>query len=210
MRCQWIARKPELIANLVGLYRGQTTAEDKALGVAWYPTARAIVREWADTYDLPIATVACVMAAISPQCNWERNLVIAADVLSGSAVSIGGALHVNVAKARRILEDKATATLEYFPTGPKVASFALNLAGNDNAITVDGHAAQAAVADVQARFTLPWTPYLIFAECYERAADTVGLAGAEFQAIIWHTWKRKYPWGVKQKLRQQWSVIGEC
>ena len=210
MRCQWFARKPTLVANLTKLYTEQTTREDSALGHAWYPAARAIVRDWAETYDLPVETVACVVAAISPQCAWERNLVIAADILSDSSISIGGALHANIAKARRILADRATFTLPYFPGGPKVANFALNLAGSETAITVDGHASQAAVADVQARFTLPWTPYLIFAECYETAAHNVGLTGATFQAIIWHTWKRLYPRESKQKLRQQWSVIGEC
>ena len=65
-----------MVANLKRLYR-RSTAEDRYAGVQWYPSARRIVREWATHYHYHDSTVACVIAAISPQCPWERNLVIA-------------------------------------------------------------------------------------------------------------------------------------
>lgn len=208
MACQFTRRMPELTRNLLRLYRKRSTA-DTALGLAWYPNAHRIVLDWSDTYGYSIATVACVIAAISPQIDWERNLIAADDVLAGRAVSVGGPLRSNIAKARRIADDRAGQTLPYFPYGPKVASFACNLAGDSSIVTVDGHAMQAALNDVQANYRLPWKPYAIFAECYRNAAYRVGIAPADFQAIIWHAWKRLYPRSVKLTLRRQWHVIGE-
>lgn len=191
-------------ANLQTLYREHTTASDKALGSAWYPTARAIISEWSESYAVPVKTVACVIAAISPQIDWERNLVIADDVLADRAISIGGALHANIAKARRILADNAEDTLMYFPHGPKVASFARNLWGDSAFVTVDGHAAQAALNDVLSTITLRWAPYVVFAECYARVAGKLGYAPSTFQAIIWHTWKRLHPRVGKIQNRKRW------
>jgi hypothetical protein len=196
------------VRNLLAVY-GRAIPADIEAGARWYPDARRIVREWSEHYGVSVETVACVTAAISPQCEWPRNLVIADDVLAERAVSIGGALHANIAKARRILADRATSTIAYFPHGPKVASFSLNLAGNDTAVTVDGHAIQVALDDVQSTVTLKWAPYLIFAECYERAAGKVHRPPAEFQAIVWHVWKRLHPRVSKIAARKQWEPIGE-
>ena len=209
MACQFVARMPEIQRNLLRLYREKSKA-DNTLGRAWYPKAHNIVCEWADTYGYSIATVACVIAAISPQCSWDRNLIIADDVLAGRAVSIGGALNANLTKARRILADRSGQITPYFPYGPKVASFACNLAGDYQEATIDTHAMQAGLNDVQATYTLKWRPYAVFAQCYVNAAKVIGIDPATFQAIIWHIWKRKYPHGTKQKLRQQWYVMGEA
>lgn len=208
MACQFTARIPELTRNLARLYRARTDSDD-TLGRAWYPTAHRIVLDWADTYGQSIATVACVIAAISPQIDWPRNLIAANDVLAERSLSVGGPLRSNVAKARRILADRAGQITPYMPYGPKVASFACNLAGDWNVVTVDTHCMQAALYDVQANYHLGWTPYAVFAECYRLTAVKVGLEPATFQAIIWHTWKRLHPRASKQQSRKQWHVIGE-
>lgn len=207
MACQFTKRIPELADNLVKLY-GSAEIVDKVLGQAWYPKARVIVAEWSETYDLSAATVACVIAALSPQNEWSRNLIQADDILANRQVSIGG-IRANIDKATRIYLDRAESTLAYFPQGPKVASFALNLAGNDTAVTVDTHAMQAAIGDVTANYRLPWAPYMCFASAYEIAANRVNRPAAEFQAIIWHTWKRMHPPQAKRNARRQWDVIGE-
>lgn len=204
---------PTMTANLVSEYHN-ASASARALGARWYPEARAIVQEWASSYNVTADTVACVIAAISPQCEWERNLIIADDVLAERAQSIGGALHVNVAKARR-LRDVAGAVSNasgrtiaermalMFPSGPKVYCFAQNLAGDDSLVTVDTHATQAALNDVTTRITLNWTRYRIVAEAYARAAARVGESPARFQAIIWHAWKERYPRTDKVQLRRK-------
>ena len=214
-RCQFESRIPELTANLVKLYRLAEPA-DITDGFDWYPKARRIVAEWSTTYDYHTSAVACVIAAISPQCEWTRNLIIADDVLADRPVSIGGALHVNITKARRLRDDSSLLQLEtgkrmvaVFPHGPKVTSFALNLAGNDSAVTMDGHAMQAALNNPRADYRLRWTPYLCFAQAYEAAAARLHVPSSTFQAVIWHVWKRLYPRMTKHAMRKQWEPIGD-
>jgi hypothetical protein len=190
---------------LLGVYSAASPSA-LTLGRAWYPKARGIVREWSESYLLPLNTVACVVAALSPQCDWARNLIIADDILSDRPISIGGALHANIAKARSILAQQTgslDAMLHWFPYGPKVNSFAANLAGIDTLVTVDTHASQAALNDVRSTVILKWTPYRIFAECYVVASERVSIAPATFQAIVWHAWKERYPKGVKNNLRRK-------
>jgi len=212
MRCQFIRRIPEMVLNLNDIYRN-ALAVDVTLGEVWYPNARRIVSEWSDTYRFSETTVACVIAAISPQVPWTRNLIIADDILAGRPPSIG-AIRANVAKAVRIRDSYRNGltpieTMRHFmPFGPKVAHFAENLSGNDALVTVDTHAMQAALDDVTATYTLGWTPYLVFAGAYTLAARQVNRSPAEFQAIIWHAWKRRYPPEVKRNHRRQWEVIG--
>lgn len=206
--CQYTVRMPELTANLLRVFHRRELS-DSASGLLWYPKAQAIVRGWADTYGYSIATTASVIAAISPQCGWAQNLIIADDILAGRAPSIGGALLANVRKAQIIRDGRLSNTLATFPHGPKVASFAANLAGDDYRVTVDTHGAQAALDNVKATVWLKWTPYAVFAECYARAAKHLKIAPAHFQAIIWHVWKREHPPAVKRNRRRQWIVMGE-
>jgi hypothetical protein len=211
MRCQYVKRIPEFVDNLLHLYRQETTDSDRELGMPWYPNAHRIVCEWSEHYNVSIATVACVIAAISPQCEWSRNLIIADEILAGMpALSIGGALNVNIIKARKILADHATTTVGYFKSGPKVASFSRNLAGDYSLVTVDTHATQAAMGDVHVTVSLKWNSYECFATAYDHAANKLGLEPAIFQAVIWHTWKRLYPRTVKLQERKQWHVVGEA
>lgn len=200
------ARRSLFVANLLAIY-ANASRKARTDGASWYPNARRIVREWSDTYSLPRACVASVVAAISPQCEWPRNLVIADDVLAERAQSVGGALHVNVSKARAIRArgaDSLDVMIELFPYGPKVNSFAHNLAGDDGVVTVDTHAIQAAFDDVRVTINPKWTPYRIIAECYAIAARKVGIPPATFQAIIWHAWKEKHTRVSKIRERARW------
>ena len=215
MPCQFHAHIPELADNLTRLFSRATSADIND-GEAWYPNARRIVREWATAYAYHDATVSCVIAAISPQIDWPRNLIIADDVLAGRPPSIGGCIRLNITKAQRLRDDTTMLTcsvgvrmMTVFPYGPKVTSFAMNLDGDETAVTVDGHAMQAALNDVKADYRLGWKPYMCFASAYELAAKRAGVSTPTFQAIIWHTWKRLYPRMRKHQLRKRWEAIGE-
>jgi hypothetical protein len=90
-----------------------------------------------------------------------------------------------------------------------VNAFARNLQGDGSAVTVDTHATQAALNDVTVTIGLTAARYAVFADAYRAAAMHAGLRPCDFQAVVWHIWKRKYPRGLKNKLRQQWHVVGE-
>lgn len=207
MACAFDSRTAELERNLLTLYRDALPC-DVSLGERWYPEAHRIVVEWSGAYGYSIATVASVIAALSPQQEWTRNLIQADDCLAGRYPSVRG-IAANYDKAERIRVERADSPMGYFKSAPKVCSFARNLAGDMDYVTVDTHATQAALNDVQLTVTLKWNRYVLFALCYERAARKVHRSPAEFQAIIWHTWKRKYPVERKRQLRRQWDVIGE-
>jgi hypothetical protein len=195
-----------MVQNLLSLFSVRSE-QDSILGAGWYPAANAIVHEWARTYHRNFVTVACVIAAISPQCEWERNLIIADDVLAERAISIGGALHENIRKARAILADNATTTTKYFKSGPKVFAFACNLAGAYDYPTIDTHASQAAMGDVRFTVGLKLNHYEAFSRAYIAAASRVDVKPAFFQSIIWHTWKRLHPRVAKIRARTQWIAI---
>lgn len=202
-----------LTRNLCAVF-ARSTAADKRDGSLWYPKAQDIMRNWSESYGATRETAACVTAAISPQCDWERNLIIADDVLAGRYPSVGGALPANVRKAQAILNrrvstgfDSVFGTMrEVFPYGPKVTHFALNLSGHMDAITIDTHCIQAAWNDPETALTLKWPRYMQVAIAYEHAAQRFGLKSAIFQAIVWHAWKSLYPWNTKKRVRRQYVL----
>lgn len=192
MPCQYAARRLELVRNLLSVYHRSSLA-DRDAGLAWYPRACYGVEQWAKTLGLPRATVACVIATLSPQCRWEANLRIALEMLSGRMVSPGeGALNANIRKAYRVLADRADSVAPYFVSAPKVTAFSLNLQGYANAITVDTHAAQAALEDSTVKLRLPAARYSVFEASYRDAATLLGIRPCDFQAIIWCRWKREF------------------
>ena len=197
---------PQLKRNLTKVYARRTEA-DTLHGLLWYETARVFCSESAARYGHSVATCAAVTAALSPQCRWDRNIIIADDELGHRPVSIGGALHSNIRKAEILRDSQAVDTRTVFTSGPKVHAFSLNLAGNRDAITVDTHAVQAAYDDVQVNVWLKAEPYRVFADAYRAVAQSVNVAPCDFQAIVWHTWKRENP--HKQPARAQWSAMGE-
>jgi hypothetical protein len=208
MKSRYPARITEMARNLRHLYKHETTMADVALGSVWYDDAHTIMREWSATYGYSIATCAAVTAALSPQCDWPRNLVIADDILAGRVPSIG-AIKANVSKAEALRNARESDTRKAFKSGPKVYNFSRNIAGDYSAVTVDTHALQAALCDVEVVLGLKETAYDAFAQAYQRAAESLNLEPATFQAIIWHTWKRMYPPALKRSKRRQWDAIGE-
>lgn len=201
-RSKYAANAWRYRANLRRAFARATDA-DKREGVAWYPTAQAGCDTWANGFSLDSRTIACVIAAISPQCDWTSNLRIAFEVLAGQALVTGGALRVNVEKARAILEDKAVTLDRYFKNGPKVTAFAANLSGDARAVTVDQHAVQAAMNNPTWSHGVKPNVYAIVADCYRTVADELGLRPCDFQAIIWCAWKRRYPAARKRAIKRK-------
>jgi hypothetical protein len=161
------------------------------------------MHEWSKAYGVSVETAACVTAALSPQVEWTRNLIVADDILAGRYPSIGGCLPANIRKAYRLLEMSAKVEdmLTVFPFGPKVNCFAANLAGDDSLITIDGHAAQAALDDPRFVKPLKWSHYGDFALAYASAALALGVRPSAFQAVIWLAWRERYPRVVKRNIR---------
>lgn len=192
-----------LTRNILAVYAHATPAE-RIAGAGWYPTAEHGCRVWAEAYGVHPFTVASVIAALSPQCEWTSNLRAALNMVSGANgphVGQSRPLQANVTKARRILADNALSPDAYMREGHKVRAFARNLQGDANAVTIDTHALQIALGSPVASARVDKrSAYDCFTRAYTRAALSAGIAPSAMQAITWLTWKRLYPSGVKRAM----------
>tara|TARA_Y100001973_G_C5188814_1_gene329569 strand:- start:127 stop:762 length:636 start_codon:yes stop_codon:yes gene_type:complete len=57
------------------------TSHEVQLGIDWYESAWSIARRIAKQYDMMTATVAAVIAALSPNNKWERNVKDAENII---------------------------------------------------------------------------------------------------------------------------------
>jgi len=172
-------------------------------GGRWYETAQVAAATIAARYSVKADTVAGVIAALSPNNRWERNLRDADALIS--AYTLGGlsdALEVktstygiNKKKALAILE--GAAPLEVLG-GLKVRAFySCIIGGND--VCVDGHAYAIWRGE---RISTSSTPkispslYSSIAADYVKATATINsVMGTNYhpyqiQAITWLTWRR--------------------
>jgi len=186
------------LPRLHALWRS-ASASERAAGATWYMDAHLEACALADDSNVGFGTVAGVIAALSPNCKWEQNLVDARKLvnayLSGDswaydAVSVH-TYPANKTKATRILD-----TRQVFPhlSGPKVVAFYYNLCGDLSVPTIDSHCINAALGTRAAGSNLP-TPGRALVELtsaqFSSAARKVGVEAAIFQATIWIVHRRR-------------------
>lgn len=168
------------------------TPDERTTGRNWYPSVRRLLAAWGKEYHQDVRTIAALTAMISPQCNWTTNLDIAHTILAGKrGRATHGAIRRNVRIARRILKDRAR-SIAHYCQGPKVRAFAENLAGSRIHVTIDIHAAQAALNAPTRSVRVDKTMYRTLADIYTTTAYQLGEQPAAFQAIVWIVWKRIY------------------
>ena len=172
-------------------------------GADWYPTANNAALIMAERYSVSLEIAAGVIAALSPNNRWERNLTDADSMIR--AYSIGGhnaadSIKVGTYNANKI---KALAILSgddclQVLGGLKVRAFYDCIIGGDS-VCVDGHA----YAIWQGHYipttkTPKITPkvYDSIAADYRQAARVINLilnadySAAQIQAITWIVWRR--------------------
>ena len=189
------------VRNILKVYRRATT-EDIANGVEWYSRAKRYSHAIADRTGLHVNTVIGVMAALSPNNKWERNVQdcermcrpwISGDDLDDFKVSCYNTMKL---KAWSILDDDLTSDDEILTrlNGQKIRSFYSNIRGLDE-VTIDGHALNIALGVRQGLTTdktnMSKKVYKQMQEVYVRAAKRVDIKPHVLQAITWTTWKRE-------------------
>lgn len=185
--------------RLLDLYADANQSERED-GKEWYPKYQKVMQELATNLRYPLRVVANVHAALSPQLDWPRNLLIAENLLTYEVPSVKGALQVNIEKAKQIRDNAILDTREVFKVAPKVHNFSLNLSGDMNAVTLDTHMVQAMCGDpLLLRGYRTWKAYDGAADTLRGVAREVDLSPAAFQATLWLTWKRMYPTSWKQQ-----------
>ena len=191
--------------NILAVYDLATTGERRE-GMEWYNRANRVAADIASEHGISLETAAGVIAALSPNNRWERNIVDAENVIR--AFSIGGseeAENVKVCtygkmrtKAIQILEASSIADYVSILNGRKITAFYECIIGRIDAVCIDGHAYSIWFGD---RLTMKQVPNIgkrLYAEIvsdYVEAARILSENGTsvtafEVQAITWCAWRR--------------------
>ncbi len=176
-----------MVARILGVYDAATDDEHSD-GRQWYPAANAIARIVGDGLGIGTDGGAGIVAALSPQCSWDENVVRALAFADGDSV---GGLADGLRKAVRIGAGEHPAAVL---GGRKVRSFYANIIGNVNAVTVDRHAVAIVfdrpLSDREIKILERPGPYTMIASAYRAAARRLGIAPSELQAVTWLAWRR--------------------
>lgn len=150
------------------------TMAETMQAATWYAEAQDIARELSIRYNEPLDRVACVIAAFSPRTTWAKNVLNAQNFLAGEPV---GTLTNNLNMARNGLRDGFSAL-----KGRKTNSFAHNIAGYMNHVTVDVWMIRAAGYE---RLDANKGMYDLISDVITELARDYCVTPAQMQALIW-------------------------
>lgn len=190
-----------MIHNIVSVYRDADETQH-AEGLVWYDNAQKAAYRIALKHDVPVYLVVAVIAALSPNNKWTRNIVNA-DALIGAFVNGDGIDSVKVSTYHR-MKQKAWDILWTLPDydgakrmlkGQKITSFFMDIMGEFN-VTIDGHARNIAYGErvglTDDRSNIGVREYRALQAAYEEAARRVGLMPYQLQAITWRVWRDRH------------------
>lgn len=159
----------------------RATEQDILEGKIWYAEAHALAIALADQSDLSVLQAACVIAHLSPKVTWKLNKRAAEDlVLRG--IRTPGIMAGPFARAQAaMVSDDPLDT--FGPAAKKTRSFALNIAGFDQEVTVDVWIARAVgVSEAHLKHV---GVYEGIAHQFRLAAKRYGMSPMQVQAIVW-------------------------
>lgn len=184
--------------NILSVY-GQATEGEVFAGLSWYPDARQKAEEIAMSQGVHEHIAVGVVAALSPNNKWSRNLEDARNLISGYQRGVDVSVctyHKMKEKAIRILDEQpdAEGVLDIL-NGKKIKSFYNCILGRED-VCVDGHAYNIYLGKrnrlTSGKTSLNKSTYQRVSKAYIRSAKKVGLKPSELQAITWVTWRRLY------------------
>lgn len=169
------------VANIVSAWH-DATPDDKARGRAWYPVAHDL----ADVIGNGDARKgAGLIAALSPQCGWSRNVKLAEDASNGD---VHGSTGDTLDKVRAILAD--TDPSDVLPGDKKTGHFYRNILDptDPDPVTIDRHAHDVAIGETYGnrdRGLGNATRYATLAHAYREASRRLGELPNVVQAVTW-------------------------
>ena len=193
-----------MIYNITSVYRDADETQH-AEGLLWYDNAQTAAHYIAVRYDVPVYLVVAVIAALSPNNKWSRNLTNA-DALIGAFIRGDGIDSVKVSTyhaMKRKAWDILVARPDYdgakrMLKGQKITSFFMDIMGEFN-VTIDGHARNIAYGErvglTDDRSNIGVREYRALQAAYEAAAERLGLMPYQLQAITWRVWRDRH--GIK-------------
>ena len=175
-------------------YFALATDSDIDNGIAWYKQAHYICKDLAKQYNTKLETVASIISALSPRNKWPQNIKDTITVLDAIHRNLTPddikvcTFHKNKRKAFLLGKDQVSITDKSL----KTFSFVNNIANLDASyVTID-------VWHLRACFgrTIKTTPNRKAYDQIRRLtlakAESKGLKGFEYQAIIWNSVKNNF------------------
>jgi hypothetical protein len=184
----------QIRANLLRVW-DSATDQNLLDGLVWYDEAHSFAVDLARATDTDLVVVASVIAALSPQTRWETNKSAAVELLK-NGTRYPGMLISNYERAKRVINAgpmEALAALQANgdESAPKIASFARNILGDSDRVTVDVWAVRAAlvsakrpVANLDNVLKRVGMYDAIVAQ-YKWLANHVGVTAPQAQAVVW-------------------------
>lgn len=192
-----------MVHNIMACYRAADDVQ-VAEGLLWYSDAQKAAHNIAAKYGIAVYIVVAVIAALSPNNKWTRN-VINAEMLIAAFLRGDGIDAVKVS-TYHAMKKKAWDILAARPDydgakrmlkGQKITSFFMDIMGEFN-VTIDGHARNIAynekVGLTDDRTNIGVREYRGLQAAYEEAAQRLGLMPYQIQAITWRVWRDR--WGI--------------
>lgn len=191
------------VENILTVFQ-LATPEEIEHGVTWYASAHCQCLDISENLDLPLNVVVGVVAALSPNNKWERNVDNARDLCT--AYINGDSMESVKVSTYGKMKEKAWSILESNPTydetikilnGQKIVCFYQNIMG-ENTCTVDGHAYNIYHASRQSltgSISIGKIEYHLIQDAYRKAGESVLVHGRELkayemQAVTWVAWRR--------------------
>jgi len=191
----------KMIYNICSVYRDADETQH-AEGLLWYDNAQKAAHDIAVKYGIAVYIVVAVIAALSPNNKWSRNVTNAATLidafLRGDGIDSVKVSTYNKMKAKAW--DILAARPDYdgakkMLKGQKITSFFMDIMGEFN-VTIDGHARNIAynerVGLTDDRTNIGVREYRALQAAYEEAARRVGLMPYQLQAITWRVWRDRH------------------
>jgi hypothetical protein len=163
----------EIRSNYLDIVQSATFAQIMQ-AATWYSEAQEYARVLADKYAITLDTAAGVIAAFSPRTRWVENVKNADLFLNGDPVPTLGN---NVRMANKVMIEGIPAL-----NGRKTNSFAWNIAGNMDIVTIDVWMIRAAGYE---RNDANITMYNEMEDAIMELAYSFGVEAAQMQALIW-------------------------
>jgi hypothetical protein len=150
------------------------TMQDMFNAATWYSEAQSYALQLATCHVVSLDQAAGVIAAFSPRTRWAQNVLNAELFLSGEPVPT----MINNVKMANAVVDKGIDGLK----GRKTNSFAHNIAGNMNKVTIDVWMIRAAGYD---RLDANKGMYDLMENVIIELSEIYSVSPAQLQALIW-------------------------
>jgi len=187
------------LLNIKTIYE-LSTPDERKHGFTWYKIANTECLKIARKFDMPLYIVVGVVAALSPNNKWERNITNGHDLIQ--AFINGDHMESVKVSTYNKMKEKAWCILETMPlygatktllNGQKIVCFFENIMGEDTC-TIDGHARNIYYGEriglTNDKTNIGKKEYLFLQDEYRKVASEYGMKAYEMQAITWVAWRR--------------------